>query len=170
MATQEDWEAAASFADVAARFCALIDQPPASGLALIRQLGRLIPELIFRASQLPDVDAEDDGLLQRVRELEESQRRYESLKTLLGDLDLYWEVFDPTVQSEPIHGTVADDLAGIYTDLQAGLADVALNGGVTSEAVWDWRFTYESHWGHHAIDCLRTIHTQLYSHGLAEDA
>ena len=69
----------------------------------------------------------------------------------------------------PINGSLADDLAGIYCDLRPGLDAWGASDAATRTAiVWDWRITYESHWGHHVIDAMRAIHALLHTHSILD--
>ena len=58
---------------------------------------------------------------------------------------------------------LSDSLADIYRDLRDGLqfCDLANDGGM-QEAVWQWRFGYEHHWGLHLFDALHTVHRIRY--------
>ena len=163
--------AGAEFAEVAERYCGLLDRHQASGgPELVRALYVLLPELLFRASALPRGDASEESELSDPLGDDGWRAIFESLTDTLGELDLYWEVFDPTAlgDDDPMTATLSDDLADIYRDLRRGLG---LPGSpLPSRAVWDWRFDFESHWGHHAIDALRTMHALMYSHGLGDDA
>lgn len=52
-----------------------------------------------------------------------------------------------------------DDLRDIYRDLIEGLR--LFDEDTTdarAEAVWQWRFGYESHWGRHLMRALSTVH------------
>jgi hypothetical protein len=52
-----------------------------------------------------------------------------------------------------------DDLADIYRDLKHGLRlfEIGTPNG-RSEAIWEWRFGYENHWGTHLMRALATAH------------
>jgi hypothetical protein len=77
--------------------------------------------------------------------------------TSFGDLELYWEVFDPYENSKPVAGSLSDDLLDIYADVRRGLD--LWNCDVPKEAaIWEWRFHLEAHWGDHAVDALRALH------------
>ena len=91
----------------------------------------------------------------------ERLRLYNLLKEKLGDWDLYWQVFDPTKDTEAIYGTLADDMADIYRDLQEGLVLAATEQAQPADIIWEWRVGFYSHWGKHAMDALRTIHFRL---------
>jgi hypothetical protein len=86
---------------------------------------------------------------------------YESLKIRLGDWDLYWLVFDPTKDSEAIRGSLANDIADVYRDVKEGLDCQDLDLALLSDAIWEWRIGFYSHWGRHAINALRTSHFLL---------
>lgn len=56
-----------------------------------------------------------------------------------------------------------DDLADIYRDLRHGLDLYALGDSENvAEAVWQWRFGYENHWGTHLFRALMTVHEIRY--------
>ena len=92
---------------------------------------------------------------------EDWQRICGRLDRLLGDGDLYWGI-DPagTGEQEPVAGSLTDDLADIYLDVNEGLKLLAA-GGAEVDAVWEWRFLFWSHWGIHATDAIRVIHARL---------
>ncbi|WP_425463863.1 DUF5063 domain-containing protein [Nocardioides aurantiacus] len=42
-------------------------------------------------------------------------------------------------------------------DLRGGLQILA-SGAPMADVVWEWRFTFKSHWGVHAIEAIRALH------------
>lgn len=74
------------------------------------------------------------------------------------DKDFYWEMFDPYDHDEkqPVAGSLADDVLDVYRDVQRGLA--LWDASQMQNAIWEWRFHFEVHWGDHAIDALRALH------------
>lgn len=74
------------------------------------------------------------------------------------DKDVYWEVFDPYKHddNEPVAGSLADDVLDIYGDIRRGLA--LWEASQTQNAIWEWRFHFDVHWGDHAVDALRALH------------
>lgn len=71
---------------------------------------------------------------------------------------------------DPMIGTLADGLAAISCDLSPGLQAVfECRGGVLYSVIWQWRFDFFSHWGHHAIDAIQTIHSLIAHHGWSEE-
>jgi len=61
-----------------------------------------------------------------------------------------------------MHGSLLDDLSDIWWDLKPGL--YALDNGSEEQAAdvfWDWKESFRTHWGRHAIDALRALHAHL---------
>jgi hypothetical protein len=68
----------------------------------------------------------------------------------------YWDVFDPLKETESLWNSLADDLADIYRDIKECL--LLFDAGQVDEAVWQWRFNFLIHWGHHLTGAQRAIH------------
>lgn len=70
----------------------------------------------------------------------------------------YWEMLDPfkLKPDEPGVGSLSDDLLDVYRDVRRGLE--LWESGHDANAVWEWRFSFECHWGNHAVDALRALH------------
>lgn len=75
-----------------------------------------------------------------------------------GDMDIYWEVFDPYDfdAAEFAAGDLSDDVLDVYTDVKEGL--VLWDASQTQNAIWTWRFGVNGHWGDHAVDAMRALH------------
>jgi hypothetical protein len=73
--------------------------------------------------------------------------------------DGYWDVFAPLNEedTESVFNSLADDLADIYRDLKRGL--LLYNQGHIVEAIWEWRFNFDIHWGTHLVGAQRAIHS-----------
>ena len=77
----------------------------------------------------------------------------------MGEVDGYWEVFDPYEKDDPVYASLSDDLVDVYRDVRAGLEMLRRHGeGALPSAIWHWRFNFGVHWGDHAIDALRALH------------
>jgi len=75
-------------------------------------------------------------------------------------LQHYSEIFSPLVpQDEPVMGDLADDLADIYHHLAKGLRLHEL--GKVDDALWEWGFNFQAHWGEHASSAIRALHCYL---------
>jgi hypothetical protein len=150
--------------EVARAYCAAIEaHAEAQPRELFEQLELLLAQLIAGVLRLPGVHRPGPAPPKRDF-LTTWQPVIESLADWLGEHRHYWAVFDPTTppKDEPTMGDLADDLTDIYCDLRRGLdAWDAADATTRLEIVWTWRFGYESHWGHHAVDALRTIYEHL---------
>jgi hypothetical protein len=147
------------FVSIAAEFMAWIDRTttlkPNDMLALHWLLARLQIAVI----ELPAVTSNEKSIIAA----EHDSRSHPNLLATLAarfeviDLDRYRTIlFLLDDQSEPLDGSLADDLTDIYRDVESGLAYA--REGKYPEAVWEWRFLYFSHWGYHlagAQACLR---------------
>jgi Domain of unknown function (DUF5063) len=68
-------------------------------------------------------------------------------------------MFDPYESgATPVMGSLADDAADIYRDLRGGLSLIDVDGGLDN-AVWEWQFGFEYHWGVHAASALYALHS-----------
>ena len=85
------------------------------------------------------------------------------LREVFGNLDGYWEVFDPTRKDESVSGSLANDIAEIYFDLQESLKLLRGAAG-PSDVYWQWRFDFQGHWGRHATSALRVLlHVSIFA-------
>src|SRR5262249_48569314 len=82
-------------------------------------------------------------------------------------VDYYAEVFDPSVipTEVPVIASIADDIADIYRDVVSGLG--AYQVGRRAQAIWEWRFGFEHHWGGHATGAIRALHAWLATPSLS---
>lgn len=166
-------EIADRFGLVAQKFCTVVDSAPnLDKVELLLQVYRILPQMIGEAISLPDVELSDTESPEEERRkwavragtrLSEAQwgQLYAFLKEKLGDWNLYWQVFDPTKDSEATHGSLADDIADIYRDLKEGIILGEAHQAMPEDNIWEWRLGFYSHWGKHAIDALHTIHFLL---------
>lgn len=74
--------------------------------------------------------------------------------------DLRWEQFEQfeLYKCADGMGSLSDDLLDIAGDVLPALELYELGGDAIDEAVWTWRFNFESHWGEHAVGALGALH------------
>jgi hypothetical protein len=65
-------------------------------------------------------------------------------------------MFDPYELDQPVAGSLSDDLLDVYRDVRRGLA--LWESRRDADAVWEWKFHFDAHWGAHAVDALRALH------------
>jgi hypothetical protein len=127
----------ATFVCRAREFCSFVDE--ASTLPLSQRLlgarERLL-DLYSAAVPLPSV---------------EPPAHEDEVRSIEPPAD--WKGFD---LQEPVAGSLSDDLLDVYRDVGKGLR--LWDADALTAATWEWRFSFESHWGDHAIDALRALH------------
>jgi hypothetical protein len=139
-------------------------QPPNQRL---KSLHLLLPRLYAAALALEDTSVlfDEDG---PQSEGQRSPARDPSITAMpaglaeladyLGPRRFYREIFDPYADPtvDEVGGDLIDDFADIHGDLARGLAE--WQAGSRGEALWEWRFNFEVHWGEHATSALRALY------------
>ncbi len=102
--------------------------------------------LYSAALALPEGEPGDQGANERIGHAE-----WEAIRRIVaGKLsrDVYWEIFEPLEAQppEPVTGSISNDLADIWREIRVGLQ---IFDADARAAVWHWRFSMETHWGHH---------------------
>lgn len=129
------------FNPIALRFCAFIEHPPRR--VSLRILQPALLELYAAAIRLPRRPATRP--LPRADSDAKMSPRWEQLLRP----ERYYEVFDATVASEAIYGSLYDDVLDIHHDLRRALAH------------GDAAFSFRTQWGAHCADALRALHWKL---------
>jgi hypothetical protein len=152
----------ANFAALATAFCGLVEASQTVGLReLVERATELIVALYDAAIRLPQSDPNEHDAPQPVTQ-DDWQALVKRLSFQLRGINDYSFVFDPyDLNSAPVIGSLADDFADIYSDLQAGLILYAAHAN--DDATWQWRFGFENHWGRHAAHALYALHIAKYS-------
>lgn len=137
----------AEFANQAKQFRAFFESAHTLTLPALLEGSRIrILELYQAALSLPQVEADGPTLPELPPVTQPS----------FGEFATYWMAYDPYSQDELVAGTLPDDTEEILADLGRGLA--LWEQGHRASAIWEWRFSFETHWGNHAADALRALH------------
>jgi hypothetical protein len=78
-----------------------------------------------------------------------------------GNYEFYWEVFNPYHLDETVSSSLSDDIVDIYKDVKKGL--ILFDKNEHKEAIWQWKFSFDIHWGSHAVDAIRALHYVIRS-------
>lgn len=113
-----------------------------------RKLLRITSQLYTNALDLPEVEPEEEHSIDLDFPLPKVDVKHHNV---------YTEIFDPYHDETPINGCLDDDIIGIYSDIKKGL--VLYEQGHDTEAIWEWRFGLEVHWGEHATSAIRALHS-----------
>jgi hypothetical protein len=152
-----------AFRSLAESYCALVEQiEQLEPDEILRRLSVLLPTLIAKATELPELEPTEGYNAPEISHAAWSER-FAAIESTLGHLGGYWTTMEVRSASEPdvVSLPVADDLADIWRDLRGGL-DTLTDHGTVADAVWEWRFNFEIHWGAHAIEALRAVHAALH--------
>ena len=107
---------------------------------------------------MPWVNPASDGPSDSPDSFRLNRERFASIELMLreklGELNLYWEVFDPTRKEEPVSGSVSMDIAEIYFDLKEAL-QLSESNVAREDVYFDWRLGFRSHWSRHAVSALK---------------
>jgi hypothetical protein len=148
-----------SFKSFAERYCAFIE----SSESLMRgefvwQLAEHFVALYDAGMKLPFAMGDDATDAPESISHDEWRVLYERLGAKLGDVDDYSFMFDPyDSTATPVIGSLSDDAADVYRDLRNGLGVLA-EGGALEDAVWEWHFGFDNHWGRHTAHALYALH------------
>jgi hypothetical protein len=80
-------------------------------------------------------------------------------KIEFNEFNHYWEIFNPYVQEEPVAASLSDDISDIYQDVKRGI--ILYEQKDQTQAIWQWKFHFEIHWGNHAVDAVRALHSVI---------
>ena len=115
----------------------------------IPSLMKLLMTLYISAENLPETEPDTIMPLSEISEAVPI-RFAEEIPTT------YWETFDPHADQDSVCGDLIDDISDIATDLIKGMEEY--EAGRFGNAVFEWKFGLNNHWGQHIVDALRALH------------
>jgi hypothetical protein len=150
--------AVAEFAHIAEALCDAIADSRRSGLDRLRIIHGLLPRAYAAALALPLSPVADERPPADAGRADTLPSGLNGLADVLGGRCSYREVFDPYSEKEEgeVVGDLIDDFQDIHRDLSSGLT--LWREGKTADAAWEWRFSFETHWGEHATSAIRALY------------
>ncbi|MDE2481934.1 MAG: DUF5063 domain-containing protein [bacterium] len=140
-----------AFLALAQRYMSWLQIRAATSVGSLSDLHACLSDLQGAAIRLPQIGGDDDSDDQDVPR--DAQTGWTLAKQAAATLPLceYALVFDPLDEADrnAIVNAIEDDLGDIYNDLAEG-ASLMANARI-EDAIWQWRFSYLSHWGRHAV-------------------
>ena len=115
----------------------------------VPNLMKLLMTLYVSAMNLPDTEPETIASLSDISEAV-AIRFSDQIPTT------YWEIFDLHADKDTVCGDLIDDLSDIAIDLKKGMNEY--KAGRIGNAIFEWRFGLNNHWGLHIVDALRALH------------
>jgi len=157
MATEVEY-----FVTLVRDYVALIENASASmAFEFTRRCAVILPKVYAAALDLPDLEVSDNFDIER-----SVASPMAEICRLFGRYDCYHEFYDPYEEAEAVMGSLGDDLADIYLDLANPLR--AYDQGHVAEAIWEWKFSMQQHFGDHLVDAMRALH-RLVHHRMPPD-
>jgi hypothetical protein len=158
------------FRQAATQFCGLLEVDPDQHRLWIREVLMALADLYASAnalSMLGPFEFSEDAPEQIRIHHNQWKAVYDQVSRALPQR-WYLTFFDLTesldLEQKPVIGDLADDLADIYRDLKPGLLVTSnQQNAVMVEVVFDWQFSFQSHWGDHAVNAMKLLHQLLYS-------
>jgi len=159
--TADERDAIERFPIVAEEFCHLVDDcGKGNRKQLVQELAVHLARLCEVAVCLPNVEPATEGVDHTsevvAAHAQECVKLSSNLRQTFGQLDGYWEVFDPTEKEEPVSCSLAIDIAEIYLDLKDALK-LLRSGAAINDIHWEWRFDFSEHWSRHASSALKVM-------------
>ena len=143
------------FYSMATEFCEYIHDNVISVQDVDYLLSTLM-KLYASALELPHIEPE-------IKDISDSlERKPQNIKFHKDFSTNYNMIFNPIHDEDPVCGDLLDDLRDIVSDLQSGIDEY--EAGNIGNAVFEWSFRLSAHWGQHAVDAIKVLHTIRLTH------
>lgn len=132
---------------------------------IVRSL-RLLPLLYAKTVVLGVPEMVLDDAPERFVTEEDYQYVRESVETLLGNDNVYLEVFRPEMKysDTPIAAFISEDLADIYQELKDFAASYRIGvEDIMNDALAVSLEAFAEHWGQKLLNAMRALHALRYS-------
>jgi hypothetical protein len=153
-----------AFTDQARRYCTLIeDEGSPNSWIFAQECLRSVLRLCDLVLRLPSVEPAIEEILNGIPHPD-----WQAVCKRIGDRlqrDYYWQVFEPlqVEPPKPVVGSLSDDLADIWRDLKVGLLAMENHGhDLSTDVVWHWRSSFETHWAKHAAGAIGGLTALCY--------
>jgi len=155
------------FIRIAEHFCRLIEHSSEkTALQILQETYTLLPQLCLSAMRLLDIKRTSDYSAPSILG-ENWQAMFNSLREYFSEYDRYQDISDPYDASdhEIMQLSLANDLCEIYENIKPGLNEWEKTSVAEKrDIIWEWKFSYENHWGDHATRAFRALYHLLNQH------
>jgi hypothetical protein len=167
-------ESTKSFLVASRHFVALFENDQTKNIVYFEQVHAALVDLYSAGYKLDEIDLiYSDNEKDYDREVIFDRNKVWDCSEL-GEDAFYWEVFDPRYSvinnkpikgwtkkdKEPTQGYLVDDFLDIYRDLKIELEkiDKIETDGAIEDALWQMKWSFINHWGHHCVNAIRALH------------
>ena len=152
------------FYKIANDFCDFIENQPKGKTEFLKALRQYLLNLYNISLILPWVELQSNIDYDDKLNSDEFENTLSFIADRLEGARYYWHVFDPTKQDakELVCGDLLDDVRDIYQDLKYSIMIFNLDKvDCIENALWQFKFDFDKHWGDHCINALRALHFYL---------
>lgn len=152
-----------SFVDAAKRFCSFIETyDTETPLSFIRITQSHLLSLYNLGNTMMIMEEKSDKKFDVQLDDAEYQKTLHFIADRLWEYRYYWYVFDPTAKKKDagiVYGDVYEDLGAIYKYLKQSLLLFNLQSADAKQnAVWDFKWHFDTHWSGHCANAICAIH------------
>jgi Domain of unknown function (DUF5063) len=160
-----------TFQQAASRFCDSLELDAPKPELWIREVLVALSDLFAAANRLAMLEPVEfsEDIPEEFRiDHDQWKATYDRVSRALPQTS-YLTFFDLTealdLEQKPAIGDdLADDLADIYHDLKPGLRAFAdQDDAVMGAVLFEWQFSFQSHWGDHAVNALKLLKQLVHS-------
>jgi len=158
----QDFADVLNFIATAKSYCACIEYyqtQNAKEFLLLIQTNLLT--LYQAAHKLPDINPQDNIAPEPDIASESLKKLIAFIAERLVDNRYYLHLFNPTDESDRdiCYGDLLDDIGDIYKDLKQALLIFDIGTDAAKEtAIWEFKFSFATHWGDHCINAIYGSH------------
>jgi hypothetical protein len=152
-----------SFIDAAKRYCSFIESHEAETARhfILQSQNHLLSLYNLGNCMILMEEKSDQKIEVKLDELE-FQRSLHFIADRLWDYRYYWYVFDPTAKKKDagiVYGDLYEDLGAIYKYLKQTLLLYGMKSSEAKQnAVWDFKWNFDTHWSGHCANAICAIH------------
>jgi len=161
------------FVTVAAETCLFLEHATEfSREDFVLRSVKILPLLYLKASMIDIPKSVFDEGTERFVSEEDYQFVREQVEQLLGNDDLYLEVFHPdmALSDTPIAAFVSENMADIYQEMKDFAASYQLaDVDVMNDALVACLEAFGEHWGQKLLNALRALHALRFSENFGTD-
>lgn len=158
----ESSEEVISFIDAAELYCKFIENSQSSNaLDFLIALQKHLLVLYQAGVKLPRIDLQEDMDFSEDIDNSSFGIIVNSIMDRLSDNRYYVHLFDPTdkTDDEVIYGDLLDDMSDIYKDIKRAFLILKIDSRVAqANAIWQFKFDFDNHWGDHCINAIYATH------------
>ncbi len=147
-------EQAHNFINIARDYCAWAEGTPLSEENELKKAIQLLANLYVSILKLPN-----NGCGEEINTTNVTEKEWETIFKRFSSFPFqYYSVFfsPENTKEKGVMGDLADDFSDIYRDIKNGLW--LYDNGHQTEAIWDWKNNFKTHWGRHVVSALHALH------------